>query len=472
MGLSLSKMRWERYEPWLALGVLAACTLLLGSSVCTSPVSFAQLIRQAVPSVVTVLVRGKPEDAAQRAVKRAIAARDDLLLGIGKTTSEQHGAGLGSGFIISADGLIVTNRHVISGAGRVLVRLAKGRELDARVMGTDAPTDIALLKVDATNLPALHLGSSKDVAVGDPVVAIGNPFGVGQSATAGIISGRGRAIPGDPYIDFLQTDAAINHGNSGGPLLSTDGAVVGVTSIALCPNGGSIGLGFAIPAETVADVVRDLRVHGRVERGYLGISGQPLTPDLARVLGVNSSGGELITAVDPLGPASQMLFIGDVLTKIGPTTITAPVLRRIVAHLRPGSMVELTLVRNRTQRSIYLTVDRYPELPAEPSRTPQGDTWVAALGLGVARVSPEIRQELKAEDESGGFIVTQLRPTGAGALAGLQVGDLITHVGTKQLEEVAQLANLRRPSGSFPLLVRIVRDGTPQFIVINGTATP
>jgi serine protease Do len=471
MRLKFWKMGGDCSERRLVLTVLVACALLLGSSVGPAPISFAQLIRQAAPSVVTVLVRNRPEDAAQRAVKRATAAREPLLSAIGKTTSEEHEPGLGSGFIVNTYGLIVTNRHVISGAASVLVRLANGRELAARVMGTDAPTDIALLKVDATNLPALHFGSSRDVAVGDPVVAIGNPFGVGQSATAGIISGRGRAIPGDPYIDFLQTDAAINHGNSGGPLLSMDGAVVGVTSITLSPNGGSVGLGFAIPAETVADVIRDLRANGRVERGYLGISGQPLTPELAKILGVNSAGGTLITAVDPLGPASQTLFVGDVLTNIGPATVTPPVLRTIVAHLRPGSMADLTLVRDRTQRSVYLLVGRYPELPTEPSQTPQGDTWVAALGLGVAKVSREIREQLTAQDESGGFIVTQLRPSGAGALAGLEIGDLITHVGTKQVEDVAQLTNLRAPSSTLPLLLRVVRDGIPQFIVITGSST-
>jgi serine protease Do len=214
----------------------------------------------------------------------------------------------------------VTNRHVIADGGQLRVRLASGREFSAQIVGSDT-TDIALLKVHAYHLPTLHLGSSTGVAVGDPVVAIGNPFVVGLSATAGIISARGRAIPGDPYIDFLQTDAAINHGNSGGPLLSANGAVIGVTSTILSPSGGSIGLGFAIPAETVAAVVRDLRTHGRVDRGYLGISAQPLTPDLARVLGVSSARGALVTAIEPNGPATQTLFIGDVLERIGSTPL-------------------------------------------------------------------------------------------------------------------------------------------------------
>ena len=166
-----------------------------------------------------------------------------------------------------------------------------GRELPAQIVGADAPTDIALLKIDARHLPALRLGSSARATVGDPVVAIGNPFGVGQSATAGIISARGRLLVGDPYIDFLQTDAAINHGNSGGPLLAADGTVIGVTSTILSPTGGSIGLGFAIPAETVALVVAQLRTQGHVNRGYLGISTQPLTADLANALGVAHHSG-------------------------------------------------------------------------------------------------------------------------------------------------------------------------------------
>ena len=424
--------------------------------------------------MVTVLVRDKPEDAAQRAAERATTARDKLLTGLPTNLPSQgHGMGLGSGFIISADGLIVTNRHVLAGSDRILIRLAGGQELPARIIGSDAQTDIALLKVSAGSLPALRLGSSTHVAIGDPVVAIGNPFGVGQSATAGIISARGRAIPSDPYIDFLQTDAAVNQGNSGGPLLSADGAVIGVTSTILSPTGGSIGLGFAIPAETVASVIHELEAHGRVERGYLGISVQPLTREIARTLGVNFSGsGVLLTTVDPLGPASQTLFIGDVLLTIGTAPVTPFQLRKVSAQLRPGSMVAVTVLRDRTLHRIYLTVGRLADVPAESSRTTHGDTWVPALGLGVAKVSSEIREELRAEAEPGGLIVTQLRPTGAGALAGLEIGDLITHIGLKQVDGVAQLARVASPSTATPLLVRVVRDGTAQFIVITGSASP
>jgi serine protease Do len=380
------------------------------------------------------------------------------------------GTALGSGFIIDPDGLIITNRHVILGASSARVRFADGNELPAEIVGVDAPTDIALLRVKQQHLPALHWGSSTQVLVGDPVVVIGNPFGVGQSATAGILSARGRSLVGDPYIDFLQTDAAINHGNSGGPVLSTDGAVIGIASKIHSPNGGSIGLGFAIPAEAAASVVRELQAHGHVARGYLGISAQHLTPQLARALGVKASGGALVTAVEPQGPAAQALVIGDVLTRIGSTAIAIAHMSTLTAALRPGSMVELTVVRDRKVRKIFLRVGELADPVVEPAAVAQPDTWIPALGLGVASVSGEIRLAIRADDEPGGFIVTQLRPYGAGALAGLDVGDLITHLGTRPVTDVAQLAALNQPSMSAPLLLRVVRDGSPQFIAVTGAA--
>ncbi|HEY4972146.1 MAG TPA: trypsin-like peptidase domain-containing protein, partial [Steroidobacteraceae bacterium] len=227
---------------------------------------YAALVRQVAPSVVTVLVAERSEGAGQRAVDRVNGDAQDndmrafmqrLLSGPGNSNPSPgaSGSALGSGFIVGADGLIVTNRHVVVGARSVRVKLADAREVPAQIVGVDATTDIALLRVSAGRLPALRLGSSDKVSVGDPVIAIGNPFGLGQSVTAGILSARARVLEEDPYIDFLQTDAAINLGNSGGPLLSTDGAVVGVTTAIFSPSGGSVGLGFAIPAETVAAVV-------------------------------------------------------------------------------------------------------------------------------------------------------------------------------------------------------------------------
>src|SRR6202451_2637197 len=325
-----------------AARVVALAALMSASSAAyAAEGGYAELFGQVTPSVVTVLVEEQREGAGQRAVERASADSDydgirafmrRLLSGPGSNLEAgTSDSALGSGFIIRADGLIVTNRHVIAGARKVQVKLSDGREFPAKVVGADAATDIALLSVSAGSLPALQLGSSTSISVGDAVIAIGNPFGLGQSVSAGIVSARGRTLEADPYIDFLQTDAAINAGNSGGPLLSTDGAIIGVTSAMFSPSGGSVGLGFAIPAETVATVVGQLEAHGRIERGYLGISGQAMTPLLAKALGMKTSTGILVTAVDPGGPAARALWVGDVLLKIGPSAVNFKDLSKVTA---------------------------------------------------------------------------------------------------------------------------------------------
>src|ERR1039458_4729194 len=296
------------------VSVIASLSLLFHSAGSAAQSGYAELIRRVAPSVVTVLVEEQGQGAGQRAADRAVAATDydadaamrafmrRLLSGPGSNPdSGEGGSVLGSGFIIAADGLVVTNRHVILGARTVRVRLSDSREFPAQVIGADAATDIALLRIKAGRLPALRLGSSEKTSVGDAVIAIGNPFGLGQSVTAGIVSARGRTLEDDPYIDFLQTDAAINRGNSGGPLLTINGTVVGVTSAIFSPSGGSVGLGFAIPAETVSSVIGQLEAHGQVERGYLGISVQAPTPLLAKALGMQTATGALVTSVAAQG---------------------------------------------------------------------------------------------------------------------------------------------------------------------------
>jgi serine protease Do len=447
------------------------------------PSGYAPLVRQAAPSVVTVLVEEQPVGAGQRAAEQATADNGTDAIGtlIRRLLSGAKGSpgdderasrALGSGFVIRADGLIVTNRHVIASARTIRVRLSDSREVPAKIVGVDAVTDIALLKVSAGNLPALRLGSSQAVSVGDAVIAIGNPFGLGQSVSAGIISARARMLEEDPYIDFLQTDAAINHGNSGGPLLSMDGTVIGVTSTILSPSGGSVGLGFAIPSETVAGVVGQLEAHGRVERGYVGISGQEMTPLLAKALGMKTSTGILVTSVDADGPAVGALLVGDVLLSIGSSAVTFKNLSKITARLAPKALVVASVLRAGKQQSVALTVGRLPDPPSDPALTGDRDTWVPALKLGVASTTADIRKTLKAGDEPTALIVTQLRPAGAGALAGLKVGDLITHAGTKQLVGVTDIATVATPTPQAPLLVRVVRDGSPTFIAITGEGEP
>src|ERR1700730_467373 len=442
---------------------------------------YASLVRRVAPSVVTVMVEEKGVSAGLRAAERVNpdAGADAvselirrLLSGASgnRSADERAAAALGSGFVIRPDGYIVTNRHVIADARLIHVRLTDGRELPATIVGADALTDIALLKVDAGHLPVLRLGSSSAVSVGDPVIAIGNPFGLGQSVSAGIVSARARTLEDDPYIDFLQTDAAINRGNSAGPLLSLAGTVVGGTSAIFSPSGGSVGLGFAIPAETVAAVIGQLLAHGRVERGYLGISAQAMSPLLAKALGMKKSTGALVTAVDAQGPAVGALMVGDVLLKIGSSTVTFREMSKITARLAPRALVVATVFRGGSEQSVALTIGRLPDPPADPALTGDVDTWVPALRMGVASATADIRKTIKAADEPSGLIVTQLRPAGPGALAGLKVGDLITHAAGKQLVDVADIAKVAQPTPQAPLLLRVVREGNASFVAVTGEA--
>jgi serine protease Do len=460
---------------------MSVAVLSAYSVTCIAQPGYADLVRRVAPSVVTVLVEEQGQGAARRAAERAIQRSDSesdamremlqrLLAGPGGDPGfTQSTEVLGSGFVVSTDGLIVTNNHVVTGARTVRVRLSDSREVPAEVVGADAATDIALLRVKVGRLPALRLGSSKETSVGDAVIAVGNPYGLGQSVTAGIVSARGRTLADDPYIDFLQTDAAINRGNSGGPLLSTDGTVLGVTSVIFSPSGGSVGLGFAIPAETVTSVIAELQAHGRVQRGYFGVSVQEVTPAIATALGVNTQGGALITAIEPMGPAQGVLQVEDVLLRIDATSVTVAQLPKTAARLVPGSKVALAVIRDGVSLSIPFTVGQLPDLPSDASLAGGPDTWVPNLALGLADTTAEVRKALKADNESNGLIVTQLRAAGAGALGGLRIGDLITHAGSKRLTAVTDLTTVDAPSPQQPLLLRVVRDGSPSFVAITGS---
>lgn len=460
----------------------AAVSLLLCATTGQAEVGYAALVRSAAPSVVTILVEQKSKDAGQRVAERVASESDDdparaiirrLLSGPGAQQENIDGGSvLGSGFIIRDDGLIVTNRHVVFGARSVRVRLPDAREVPAEVVGSDSATDLALLKVNAGHLPVLRLGSTEKVAVGDAVIAIGNPFGLGQTVTAGIISARGRTLEADPYIDFLQTDAAINHGNSGGPLLSMDGTVIGVTSVIFSPTGASIGLGFAIPAETVVSVARDLEAHGRVDRGYLGVSAQPMTAGLAAAFGVKNTDGALIAEVAPDGPSAGVLRAGDVLLRVGDVPVSFTGLGKTTARLIPDSSARLAIFRGGEEVTLNLKVGRLPDPPVDPNLNGTADTWNRSLALGLASTTADVRKALKAELETNGLIVTQVRRDGPGAVAGLEVGDLLTHAGTKRLSDVADLALISRPTVELPLLLRVVRGGSARFVAVTGSEDP
>jgi serine protease Do len=465
--------------PLIAAGMLVAllpCASAFARGESTA--GYAELVRRVAPSVVTVLVEEQGRDAGQRAAERVSGDDDDAtvravvrrLLGGPAAADETPDGGevIGSGFVIRADGVIVTNRHVILGARSVRVKLADGRELPVEIMGSDAATDLAILKVAAGRLPALRLGSSARAAVGDPVIAIGNPFGLGQTVTAGIISARGRTLEDDPYIDFLQTDAAINRGNSGGPLLAADGTVVGVTSVIFSPSGGSVGLGFAIPGETVTAVAQEIEAHGQVERGYLGISTQALNTGLATALGLKTPAGSLICALQPSGPAAGRLAVGDVITGVGSKAVGFNELGKLTARTAPGTTIQVNVMRDGLSIEVPVTLGRLPEPATDPAMTGGLDTWVAALEIRIANASPEIRKALQASDETGGVIITTVRRAGAGFLAGLKRGDLLTHAGTRALADITDLANVSTPTPAAPLLLRVVRGGVPTFVAVTG----
>jgi serine protease Do len=270
---------------------------------------------------------------------------------------------LGSGFLISSDGYVVTNNHVVANGGQIVVRLDRGSEHPARVVGTDPPTDLALLKIEASGLRVLPLGDSDRLQVGEPVMAIGNPFGLDQTVTTGIVSAKERFIGSGPYDDFIQTDASINPGNSGGPLIDSRGAVVGINSAIFSQSGGSIGIGFAIPINLAKTVLVQLRDRGAVVRGYLGVAVRPVTPEAAESAGLGEARGAVVESVVEDSPAARAgVKAGDVIVAVNDQQVAAPPeLTRRIAGTPPGTRVELSVVRNRRQVKVPVELGQLPE---------------------------------------------------------------------------------------------------------------
>ena len=378
---------------------------------------------------------------------------------------------LGSGFIVDAEGHVVTNNHVVDGATKVVVTLDDGRELDAHVVGRDARTDIAVLQVDAgVKLPYLSLGDSDKARPGDWVVAMGNPFGLGGTVTAGIVSARGRDIGAGPYDDFLQVDAPINRGNSGGPLFSTDGTVMGVNTAIFSPSGGSVGIGFAIPSNLVKTVVAELEQNGRVERGYLGVMSQKLSPEIASALRLPRPDGALVAEVEPNGPAAKAgLKPGDVVTAVNGTAVNDPrALARQVAALRPGSSATVAVLRDGAEKSLQMTTVALPEKAADAS-TPGEPSNDGKLGLALAPINPAARQSLGLADEVTGAVIAAVRPGSPASEAGLKPGDVLLSVGSRQVgnpEEAVKAIRDQQGSKRQAVALRVLRDGRSLFVAV------
>lgn len=346
--------------------------------------------------------------------------------------------GVGSGFLIDSSGYVVTNNHVIDGAEKLEIKLNDGRTFPAEIVGTDPKTDLGLLKIDSdVSLPFVSFGDSDEMRVGDWVLAVGNPFGLGGTVTAGIISARNRDINSGPYDDFLQTDAAINRGNSGGPMFNLDGEVIGVNTAIFSPNGGSVGIGFAIPSNIAKSVVAQLRDHGSVERGWLGVKIQGVTPDLAEAMRMPEAKGALVANVNENSPAARAgLRQGDVILRFdGHEIERMRDLPRLVAEVPPGRTVSVQVLRDGAKTEIGVTLARLtPQVMAAADATggAPGTLKSEVLGATLSSLSERERQQLNLPESAEGAVITDLRPDGPAAAQGLRVGDVITRIdGTK-----------------------------------------
>ena len=350
----------------------------------------------------------------------------------------RHGTALGSGFIIDPAGYIVTNNHVIDGADEITVTLHDGTSLKAKLIGHDDRTDVALLKVDSDKpLPAVPFGDSDTARVGDWVLAIGNPFGLGGSVTAGIVSARGRDIRQGPYDDFIQTDAAINRGNSGGPLFNMDGQVIGINTAIYSPSGGSIGIGFSIPANMAKQVVAQLRDFGHTKRGWLGVQIQQVTPDIADGLGLHPARGAMVASVTDNGPAAKAnIHGGDVILKFNNQDVKEMrTLPRIVAETPIGEQVPVDVWRDGKDMVVQASIAELPDdvqqasaTPAAPKPPANASVLVSGLGMKVASINDDLRGKYSIAAGQKGVVITDVAKGGPAASRGLKAGDVVVEV--------------------------------------------
>ncbi len=387
--------------------------------------------------------------------------------------------GLGSGVIVSADGMILTNYHVINGAEKITVQTTDNKSLIAKVIGTDQPSDLAVIKIEGESLPFLSLGNSDNVRIGDIVLAIGNPLGIGQTVTAGIISAKGRrtGLSDGSFEDFLQTDAPINRGNSGGALVNLNGELIGINSQILSSGGsggGSIGIGFSIPSNMAKSVMDQLVKSGKVSRGQLGVNIQPLTPEIARALDLNSTDGVIVSGIKA-GSAADKAGVkrGDIITAInGEKVDDGNVLRNKVAQTPPGSVVKLTIVRDGSRQELSVTLDESAPESAKtenPSKTEgQSDKGQSTgkLGLSLQPLTPQIAKQLGIASETEGLVVTEVDPNGAAAEQGVGQGDVILEVNRQAVKSLDDVRSALEKSGDKPILLLISRKGQTIYLTV------
>ena len=436
--------------------------------------SYASIVDAVAPAVVTVRVEKRasvvPTQFPDDPLFRQFFGRQ---FPMPREQRVPHQSGLGSGVLTTHDGYILTNNHVIDGADSVRVELPDKRAFDADVVGTDPAGDLAVLKIDAKDLPTVRIGDSSQARVGDVVLAIGNPLGVGQTVTMGIISAKGRAtgVGDGSYEDFLQTDAPINQGNSGGALINLNGELVGINSQIVTPTGGNIGLGFAIPSNMAREVMDQLKSDGTVRRGKLGVSVQSVTADLAASMNLPDARGALISAVTPGSPASRAgLERGDVVVAInGESVADSNALRNRIAGTRPGSKVALEVLRDGRKQTVHATLD---ELEASRTRASADEgerdgRQFGAAGMAVEPLTPDVARELGLSGRKEGVVVRDVNPDGAAAAAGLQPGDVITQVNGQAVKTPSELKSVLGASSDKPALLLVVRDNADVFLALR-----
>jgi len=374
---------------------------------------------------------------------------------------------LGSGVLIDAAGHIVTNAHVVKGADKIVIKLEDKREFDAKVVGIDEKTDVAVLKINAPkDIHFATLGDSGQLHVGDWVVAIGNPFGLSETVTAGIVSAKGRVIGEGPYDDFIQTDASINPGNSGGPLLNLQGQVIGINAAIFSQSGGNIGIGFAIPINLVKHVVEELEAHGKVVRGWLGVAIQNVTPTLAKSFGLKQAEGALVADVTPDSPAAHAgLQRGDIIIDYNGTHIDeAHQLPGLVAETKVGTTVPITVRRKDTTKRLSVTV---AEMPAKAEVAAAGREQQGDWGLAVADITPDLMQQFNLSQKTG-VVITAVAPNSPADGAGLQPGDVIVQANHRAVHNVTDYEQALGSTGNTSqLLLLINHQGQNLFVALS-----
>ena len=487
---AVSLSRTDAISPqikWLMMSMLALAFVLMQAVVALAkPESLAPLAEKISPSVVNITtsttVEGRtgprgivPEGSPFEDFFKEFRDRNNG----GEAPAPRKSSALGSGFVISEDGFVVTNNHVIEGADEITIEFFTGLELKAEVIGTDPNTDIALLKVEAPSaLPFVSFGDSNAARVGDWVLAMGNPLGQGFSVSAGIVSARNRALSGT-YDDYIQTDAAINRGNSGGPLFNMDGEVIGVNTAILSPNGGSIGIGFSMASNVVTRVVNQLKEFGETRRGWLGVRIQDVTQDVADAMGLAKASGALITDV-PEGPAKDAgLKTGDVILSFAGVEVedTRGLVRQ-VGNSTVGASVRVTVLREGKSQTLKVKLGRREDAEGagasasepEDEAEPEAPASKSVLGLTITPLTDDLRTELGADDSVEGLAVTEVDEMSEAFEKGLRVGDIITEAGQQPILSITDLEDRiteAKDGGRKSLLLLVRRAGDPRFVALG-----